>query len=221
MRLFVSAAVKFICGIIMLGAMLFWPAGTFDFAGAWLFMGILFIPMLGMGLVMLKKAPALLEKRLDPREKVGTQKAVIAVAALMFMGVFVLAGLDRRFGWSDMPDWLMYAGAGLQLAAYGLYMEVMRENAYLSRTIEVQEGQTVVDTGLYGIVRHPMYAATVIMFLAMPVVLGSWVSFCVMLIYPFVIVIRILNEEKVLEAGIEGYTEYKTKVKYRLVPFIW
>ena len=221
MRLFVSAAVKFICGIIMLGAMLFWPAGTFDFAGAWLFMGILFIPMLGMGLVMLKKAPALLEKRLDPREKVGTQKAVIAVAALMFMGVFVLAGLDRRFGWSDMPDWLMYAGAGLQLAAYGLYMEVMRENAYLSRTIEVQEGQTVVDTGLYGIVRHPMYAATVIMFLAMPVVLGSWVSFCVMLIYPFVIVIRILNEEKVLEAGLEGYTEYKTKVKYRLVPFIW
>lgn len=221
MRLFVSAAVKFICGIIMIGAMLFWPAGTFDFAGAWLFMGILFIPMLGMGLVMLKKAPALLEKRLDPREKVGTQKAVIAVAALMFMGVFVLAGLDRRFGWSDMPDWLMYAGAGLQLAAYGLYMEVMRENAYLSRTIEVQEGQTVVDTGLYGIVRHPMYAATVIMFLAMPVVLGSWVSFCVMLIYPFVIIIRILNEEKVLEEGLEGYTEYKTKVKYRLVPFIW
>lgn len=221
MRLFVSAAVKFVCGIVMLGAMLFWPAGTFDFAGAWLFLAILFIPMLGMGLVMLKKAPALLKKRLDPREKVGTQKAVIGVAAVMFIAVFVLAGLNRRFGWSDVPGWLMYVCAGLQLAAYGVYMEVMRENAYLSRTIEVQEGQQVVDTGLYGIVRHPMYAATVIMFLAMPLVLGSWASFGVMLIYPFVIVVRILNEEKVLEEGLEGYTEYKNKVKYRLIPFIW
>ena len=221
MGLFVSAAVKFVCGIIMLGAMLFLPAGTFDFAGAWMFLGILFIPMLGMGLVMLKKSPALLKKRLDHREKVGAQKAVIGVAAVMFIAVFVLAGLDRRFGWSDVPDWLMYACAGLQMAAYGVYMEVMRENAYLSRTIEVQEGQKVVDTGLYGIVRHPMYAATVIMFLAMPVVLGSWASFCVMLIYPVVIVARILNEEKVLEEGLEGYTEYKKRVKYRLIPFIW
>lgn len=221
MRLFVSAAVKFVCGIVMLGAMLFWPAGTFDFMGAWLFLAILFIPMLGMGLVMLKKAPTLLEKSLDPREKVGAQKAVIGVAAVMFIGVFVLAGLDRRFGWSDVPGWLMYLCAGLQLAAYGVYMEVMRENAYLSRTIEVQEGQKVVDTGLYGIVRHPMYAATVVMFLAMPLVLGSWASFCVMLIYPFVIVVRILNEEKVLEEGLEGYTEYKNKVKYRLIPFVW
>ena len=169
MRLFISAGVKFISGIIMLGAMLFWPAGTFDFPGAWLFMGILFIPMLGMGLVMLKKSPGLLKKRLDPREKVGTQKAVIGAAAVMFIGVFVLAGFDRRFGWSEVPVWLMYVCAGLQLAAYGIYMEVMRENAYLSRTIEVQEGQKVVDSGLYGIVRHPMYAATVIMFLAMPV----------------------------------------------------
>ena len=186
MGLFVSAAVKFVCGIIMLGAMLFWPAGTFDFAGAWLFLGILFIPMLGMGLVMLKKAPALLKKRLDHREKVGAQKAVIGVAAFMFIAVFVLAGLDRRFGWSDVPDWLMYACAGL-----------------------------------HGIVRHPMYAVTVIMFLAMPVVLGAWASFCVMLIYPIVIVARILNEEKVLEEGLEGYTEYKKRVKYRLIPFIW
>ena len=221
MKLLFEATAKMLCGVIMLGAALFLPAGTFDFPGAWLFLGLLFVPMLALGAVMYANAPELLAKRLNGKEKEKTQRGVVAASGLIFISVFVLAGLDRRFGWSHMPPYLTCVGSILQLAGYGLYMEVMRENAYLSRTIEVQAGQKVIDTGLYGIVRHPMYAATVLMFLAMPVVLGSWAALCVMAAYPFIIAVRILNEEKVLEAGLDGYIDYKKRVRFRLIPYIW
>lgn len=221
MKLLMHALLKFILGIAFMGAVLFLPAGTLQYPNAWLFMALLFIPMLLLGAVLFCKAPQLLKKRLNSKEKEKTQAWVITLSSVMFLASFVLAGLDFRFGWSNIPWWGVAIAAVLQLAAYALYAEVMRENAYLSRTVEVQEDQKVIDTGLYGIVRHPMYAATVLLYLAMPVVLGSWYAFLVMLLYPILIVFRIHNEEKVLEAGLAGYAEYKKKVKYRLIPFVW
>ena len=220
-KLLLSAAVKYILGCLLFGCMLFLPAGTTHYFGGWLLMGVLLIPMLLMGIVMFIKSPDLLQKRLDPREKQSAQKGVIGLSALMFLAVFVLAGLDFRFGWSQLPQWVNLTAAALLLAAYALYAEVLRENAYLSRTIEVQEGQKVVSTGLYGIVRHPMYAVTLLLFAMMPLVLGSLPALAVMAVYPVLIVVRIVNEEKLLTAELDGYADYKKKVKYRLIPFIW
>lgn len=220
-KLLLSALTKFIAGIVLMGLVLFLPAGTWNYSNAWLFLGLLFIPMLILGVVLFFKAPELLEKRLQSKEKESTQKGVVAASGLMFIGSFVLAGLDFRFGWTNVPAWLVTVAAIVLLASYGMYGEVMRENAYLSRTVEVQENQKVIDTGLYGIIRHPMYTATIFLFLAIPLVLGSWIAFAVMLLYPVAIIVRIGNEEKVLEEGLQGYAEYKKKVKYRLVPFVW
>lgn len=220
-KLLVNALIKFLCGVILMGAVLFLPAGTMNYPNAWLFMALLFIPMLLLGVILFCKAPDLLAKRLKSKEKETAQVGVVIFSALMFVGAFVLAGLDFKYGWTQVPLCLVIAAAILQLAAYGFYAEVMRENAYLSRTVEVQENQKVVDTGLYGIIRHPMYSATILLYLAMPLVLGSWISFLVMLLYPVIIVFRIRNEEKVLEEGLEGYREYKQRVKYRLIPFVW
>lgn len=220
-KLLLNAIIKFAAGIVLMGAVLFLPAGTFNYPNAWLFIALLFIPMLILGGALFAKAPQLLEKRLNSKEKEKEQAGIVAVSALMFMGAFIVAGLDFRYGWSNVPGWLVITAAVIQFAAYGLYAEVMRENAYLSRTVEIQENQKVVDTGLYGIVRHPMYTTTVLLYLAMPLVLGSIPAFIVMLTYPIIIIFRIRNEEKVLEQGLDGYTEYKQKVKYRLIPFIW
>ncbi len=220
-KLLLSALTKFLAGLILMGLVLFLPAGTWNYSNAWLFLGLLFIPMLILGVILFAKAPELLEKRLQSKEKESTQKGVVAISGLMFIGSFVLAGLDFRFGWTNVSEWAVVVAAVILLASYGMYGEVMRENAYLSRTVEVQENQKVIDTGLYGIIRHPMYTATIFLFLAMPVVLGSWIAFGVMLLYPIAIIARIGNEEKVLEEGLQGYTEYKKKVKYRLIPFIW
>lgn len=221
MKLAIHALIKCICGFVMMGVLLFLPAGSFAWTGGWRLMGLLFVPMLVLGLVLLWKAPKLMQKRLNSREIGKAQKKVVGLSALMFLLGFVLAGLDFRFGWTRFPGWLAGIAAVLFLLSYGMYAEVMRENAYLSRTIEVQAGQKVVDTGLYGIVRHPMYAATVLMFLSMPLVLGSWVSLLVFLFYPILIAVRIHNEEQVLLEGLEGYAEYMKKVKYRLIPFVW
>ena len=220
-KLFVNGTVKFLSGVLLVGLPLFLSAGSFAYWNAWLFMGILFIPMFIAGLILTKKNPYLLEKRLNAKEEQSEQKTVIALSGIMFLVGFVVAGLDYRFQWIKLPEWLVIAGAVVFLTAYGLYAEVLRENTYLSRTIEVQENQKVIDTGLYGIVRHPMYAVTLILFLSMPIVLGSVISFMIFLAYPFIIAGRIKNEEKVLEEGLAGYKEYKQKVKYRLVPFIW
>lgn len=220
-KLLVNALVKFLCGILLMGVVLFLPAGTFCYPNAWLFMALLFIPMLLLGAILFLKAPKLLQKRLSSKEKETEQTGIVAASALMFVLSFVAAGLDFRFEWSNVPAWLVISAAVIQLASYGLYAEVMRENAYLSRTVEVQENQKVVDTGLYGIIRHPMYTATILLFLAMPLVLGSWIAFVIMLSYPAIIIFRIRNEEKVLEQGLAGYKEYKQKVKYRLIPFVW
>lgn len=220
-KLLVNALVKFLCGILLIGVVLFLPAGTFCYPNAWLFMALLFIPMLLLGAILFLKAPKLLRKRLDSKEKETAQTGIVAASALMFVLSFVAAGLDFRFECSNVPAWLVISAAVIQLASYGLYAEVMRENAYLSRTVEVQENQKVVDTGLYGIIRHPMYTATILLFLAMPLVLGSWIAFVIMLSYPAIIIFRIRNEEKVLEQGLAGYKEYKQKVKYRLIPFVW
>jgi len=220
-KLLISATTKFLAGLVLMGLILFLPAGTYYYFNGWLFLGLLFVPMLLLGVVMFLKAPALLEKRLQSKEKENTQKGVVAASALMFLGAFVLAGLDFRFGWTSVPKWLVLVAAVILLASYAMYAEVMRENAYLSRTVEVQENQKVVDTGLYGVIRHPMYTATIFLFLAIPLVLGSWISFVIMLLYPAAIVARIGNEEKVLEEGLPGYKEYKEKVKYRLIPFVW
>ncbi len=220
-KLIISGIIKYLSGVVLVGLLLFLPAGTLNYWNGLLFSGLLFVPMLILGIVLFVKAPKLLEKRLSNKEKEAEQKGVTAVAGLVFLGAFVLAGLDFRFGWTNVPQWLVYAAAVLFLISYGLYGEVMRENEYLSRTVEVQEGQKVVDTGLYGVVRHPMYAVTVLMFLSIPLMLGSWISFVIFLGYPLVLVFRIRNEEKVLEEGLEGYTEYKKKVKYRMIPFIW
>lgn len=221
MKLLFSALSKFLVGLVFVGALLFIPAGGFDYMNGWLFIGLLFVPMLILGVILFVKAPKLLEKRLDAKEKESTQKGVVAVSGLMFLGGFIVAGLDYRFDWSNVPMWVVITASAILLISYGLYAEVMRENAYLSRTIEVQEGQKVVDSGLYGIVRHPMYAVTIWLFLSIPVVLGSWLSLLCFLPYIPVIITRIINEEKVLENGLEGYSDYKKRVKYRLIPFIF
>lgn len=219
--LFARAMTRFVEGVIIVGALLFIPAGGFGYGEGWLLMGLLFAPMFVAGLVMMKKNPNLLRRRLNAREAEQTQRAVIAASALMFIAAFVLAGLNHRFGWVICPRWLVVAGAALFLLAYLMYAEVLRENAYLSRTVEVQAGQKVVDTGLYGVVRHPMYAATLLLFLSMPLVLGSPLSLIVMLAYPFIIARRILNEEQVLARDLPGYGDYLKKVRYRLIPYIW
>lgn len=221
MKLARSALIKFAIGLLLVGVLLFLPAGSLGYMNGWLFIGLLFVPMLILGIVLLIKAPGLLEKRISAKEKENTQKGVVAASGLLFIAGFVVAGLDFRFGWSEMPLWCVITASVVLLISYALYAEVMRENAYLSRAVEVQENQKVVDTGLYGIVRHPMYAVTLWLFLAIPVVLGSWWSFICFVPYIAVIVIRIHNEEKVLEAGLEGYTEYKKRVKYRILPFVW
>jgi protein-S-isoprenylcysteine O-methyltransferase Ste14 len=220
-KLAVSASVKFALGVALVGCLLFLPAGSFDYPNAWLFMGLLFVPMLLLGIALLIFSPTLLEKRLSAKESERDQKGVVAASALIFIGGFIVAGLDFRFGWSKIPIWAVILSSVILLISYGLYAEVMRENAYVSRTIEIQKDQKVVDTGLYGIVRHPMYAVTIWLFLSIPVVLGSWWALLCFAPYVAVIAVRILNEEKVLESGLAGYTEYKNRVKYRILPFIW
>ena len=220
-KLFLQALLKCLCGLLLIFGLLFLPAGSFAYTGAWLFLGLLFVPVLILGAILLFKAPELLQKRLNAKEKENTQKGVVALSGLLFLAGFIVAGLDHRFAWSQVPVWLVIAASVVWLVSYALYAEVMRENAYLSRTIEVQEGQTVVDTGLYGIVRHPMYAVTIWLFLSVPLVLGSFWSLLCFLPYPFVIAARIVNEERVLTNGLAGYVDYKKKVKYRLIPFIW
>ena len=221
MKLLVQALTKYLAGFLLVGLLLFLPAGTLRFPCGWLLMGLLFVPMLIAGFVMLFRAPDFLAKRLDAKEKQAAQKGVVALSGLMFVAGFVVAGLDYRFGWSKMPLAVTVIASALFLAAYTLYAEVMRENAYLSRTIKVEEGQTVVDTGLYGIVRHPMYMATVLLFLMIPVVLGSWYALIPFAFYPAIIIIRLKDEEDLLTRELPGYIAYKQKVKYRLLPFIW
>ena len=220
-NLFTEAIAKFLLGVVLVGVLVFWPAGTFRFPGGWLLMGILFVPMFIAGLVMLVKNPNLLKSRLQAKEKRAEQDVVVKLSGLMFLAGFIVAGLDFRFGWLPLPGWVNGVAAILFLIAYLLYAEVLRENAYLSRTIEVQEGQKVVSTGLYGIVRHPMYSVTLLLFLSMPFVLGSFLSFLCFLCYPVLIVKRLKNEEALLEEELDGYREYKEKVKYRLIPGIW
>ena len=212
---------KFLGGLILVGLLLFLPSGSLHYWQAWLLIGILFVPMLMAGLVMMGRNPDLLRKRLDAREKESEQNTVVALSGLLFIASFAVAGLNWRFQWWVLPNWTVWVAAGLFLLSYLLYAEVLRENTYLSRTIEVQENQKVIDTGLYGIVRHPMYMASTVLFLAMPLVLASPISFFIMLGYLPVIAKRIRNEEKVLEEGLEGYSEYKKKVKYRILPLIW
>ena len=219
--LFISAIAKFLLGVVLVGLLIFLPAGTFDYFGGWLLMGILFIPMFAAGIVMMVKNPSLLASRLNAKEKDREQDLVVKLSGLMFIAGFVVAGLGVRFGWYSLPTPVIIVGACLFILAYVLYAEVLRENTYLSRTIEVQENQRVVDTGLYGIVRHPMYATTLLLFLSMPLVLGSLYSLAIFLVYPFIIAKRIKNEEKFLEENLAGYTEYKAKVKYRMIPFVW
>ncbi|MBE6870673.1 MAG: isoprenylcysteine carboxylmethyltransferase family protein [Ruminococcaceae bacterium] len=221
MKLALSALIKFTVGLFLVGALIFLPAGSFGYANGWLFIGLLFLPMMILGVVLLIKAPNLLEKRIDAKEKENTQKSVVAISGILFVAGFVAAGLDFRFGWSKMPLWVVVIASAVMLVSYALYAEVMRENAFLSRTVEVQENQKVIDTGLYGIIRHPMYAVTIWLFLSIPLVLGSWWSLLCFVPYIAVIAIRIHNEEKVLEAELEGYAEYKKRVKYRLLPFVW
>lgn len=220
-KLFFQAITKFILGIVLVGLLIFLPAGTFMFYNGWLFMGILFVPMFFAGIVMMFKNPELLKKRLDAKEKQQDQSMVIKLSGLMFVAGFLIAGLNFRLGWYSLPKSIVYGAAIVFLAAYLLYAEVLRENTYLSRTIEVQENQKVINTGLYGIVRHPMYSATLLLFLSMPLVLGSIYSFIVFLAYPFIIAKRIKGEEEFLEKELSGYREYKQKVKWRLIPFVW
>lgn len=212
---------KFFLGVILLGVLIFVPAWSLHYWQGWLLMGILFVPMFVAGLILFSKNPELLRKRLNAKEQEAEQKTVVKLSGLLFIAAFVVAGLSWRLSWWVLPGWAVWVAAGLFLASYLLYAEVLRENTYLSRTIEVQDNQKVIDTGLYGIVRHPMYMATTVLFLAMPLVLASPISFFVMLGYIPVIAKRINNEEKVLEEGLEGYAEYKKKVKYRILPFIW
>lgn len=220
-KLFKQAIAKFLAGLLMVGLLLFLPAGTFAYWQGWLLLGILFIPMFIAGLIMMKKSPELLRKRLDVREKQSEQKTVIALSGLMFLAAFIVAGLNIRFGWLVLPAWVSWAAAVLFLLAYALYAEVLRENVWLSRTVEVQENQKVIDTGLYGVVRHPMYMATLLLFLSMPLVLGSPLSFVIILAYIPIIARRIRNEEQVLEEGLPGYREYKKRVRYKVIPHVW
>ncbi len=221
MKLFFSAVTKFLLGLLLVALLLFLPAGTLAYENGWLFIGLLFLPMLILGAFLFVKSPALLRKRLDAREKEKTQRGVVAAAGLLFLVGFIVAGLDYRFCWSHLPTPLVIGAAIVMLLSYALYAEVMRENAYLSRKIEVQEGQKIIDTGLYGIVRHPMYAASILLFLSIPLVLGSFWSFLCFLPYLPVMIVRILNEEKVLTEGLDGYAAYKKRVRYRLFPLIW
>ena len=221
MTLLFQALTKYLAGIFLVGLLLFLPAGTLAYPNGWLFCGLLFLPMLILGIILFFKAPELLEKRLRSKEAQTEQKQVIGLSLLMFLGGFVLAGLDFRFGWTSVPRWLTAAASLLLLISYGLYAEVMRENVWLSRTVEIQEDQKVVDTGLYSIIRHPMYAVTILLFLSIPLVLGSWISFAVFLLYPILMVKRIRSEESLLEAELPGYKDYQKKVRYRLFPFIW
>lgn len=221
MKLFIGAITKFLLGVVLVGILIFLPAGTFSFFNGWLLMGILFIPMFFAGIVMLFKNPDLLKSRLDAKEKQREQSLVVKLSGLMFLAGFVVAGLGVRFGWYALPKPVVIVAAVIFIIAYILYAEVLRENTYLSRTIDVQENQKVIDTGLYGIVRHPMYSVTLLLFLSMPLVLGSVYAFLIFLAYPFIIAKRIKHEEEFLEKELNGYREYKQKVKYRLIPFIW
>ena len=221
MKLLFSALIKFLIGLLLVGLLIFLPAGTLAYPGGLLFICLLFIPMLVMGIVMLARARDLLAKRLDAQEKQAAQKGVQSLSGLVFIAGFLLAGLDFRFGWSNVPLSAVIAASVIFLTGYGLYAEVMRENAYLSRTVKVEEGQTVVSTGLYGIIRHPMYTASILMFLSIPLVMGSWYALIPFAFYPVLMVVRILDEEKLLTAELAGYEEYKVKVKYRMIPFVW
>ena len=221
MKLFLNALTKFTAGLLLVALLLFLPAGTIRYPGGLLFLCLLFVPMLILGIIMLARARDLLRKRLDVKEKQGTQKGVVAVMGLIFLSGFILAGLDFRFGWSKVPLPVVIVASGLFLVGYALYAEVMRENAYLSRTVKVEEGQTVISTGLYAVVRHPMYTASTVMFLALPLILGSWYALIPFALYPVIMVVRIRGEEKLLTAELAGYAEYKKKVKYRMFPFIW
>ena len=220
-KLFFEAIIKIALGILMIGVLVFMPANTINYWNAWLLIALLFIPMFIAGIVMMIKAPDLLKKRLNAKEKEGEQKVVILLSLLMFIIGFVIAGLNFKYSWFILPNWVVILASVIFLLAYMVYAEVLRENQYLSRVIEVQENQKVVDTGLYGIVRHPMYAATIFLFLSMPLILGSIFSFVIFLVYPIIIAKRIKNEEEVLEKELKGYSEYKTKVKYKMIPFIW
>lgn len=220
-KLFFEAIIKFLLGVVLVGLLVFLPAGSVNFIGGWIFMGVLFIPMFIAGIVMMIKNPSLLKSRLDAGEKKKDQSLVVKLSGLMFIVGFIVAGLDFRFGWSNLPMGVSIGAGAVFLVAYALYAEVLRENTYLSRTIEVRENQTVIDTGLYGIVRHPMYAVTLLLFMAMPVILGSVYALIIFLSYPLIIAKRIKGEEAFLEMELEGYCEYKKKVKYRLIPFIW
>ena len=220
-KLFFQAIAKFLLGVILVGLLIFLPAGRLDYIGGWLFMGILFIPMFSAGIVMMVLNPELLKKRLNAKEKRGEQGLVVKLSGLMFIIGFVISGLGVRFDWYVLPTWASVTAAAVFLVAYILYAEVLRENTYLSRTVEVQEDQKVIDTGLYGIVRHPMYSVTLLLFISMPFVLGSLYAVPVFLVYPFIIARRIKDEEKLLSAELSGYSEYTQKVKYRLIPFVW
>ena len=220
-KLFFEAIIKFILGVVIIGLLIFVPANTINYWNGWLFMGILFIPMFIAGIFMMVKSPDLLRKRLNAKEKENEQKQVVKLSGLMFLIGFIIAGLNYRYNWTTIPNLVIIISSVMFILAYILYAEVLRENEYLSRTIEVQENQKVVDTGLYGIVRHPMYAITILLFLTMPLILGSIISFVIFLIYPFIIAKRIKNEEEVLERELNGYSDYKNKVKYKLIPFIW
>ena len=220
-KLFLSAIAKFVLGVVLVGALIFLPAGSFSFFNGWILMGILFIPMFFAGIVMMFKNPDLLKSRLSAKEKQREQNLVVKLSGLMFLAGFIVAGLGFRFDWYILPKGVVIGGASVFLASYILYAEVLRENTYLSRTIEVQNGQKVIDTGLYGIVRHPMYSATLLLFLAMPIVLGSVYSLCIFIVYPFIIAKRIKHEEAFLTENLTGYSEYKQKVRYRLIPFVW
>ena len=221
MKLFLNALTKFTAGLLLVALLLFLPAGTIRYPGGLLFLCLLFVPMLLLGIIMLARARDLLAKRLDVKEKQGTQKGVVAVMGLIFLSGFILAGLDFRFGWSKVPLPVVIVASVLFLVGYALYAEVMRENAYLSRTVKVEEGQTVISTGLYAVVRHPMYTASTVMFLALPLILGSWYALIPFALYPVIMVVRIHGEEKLLTAELSGYEEYTRKVKYRMIPFIW
>ena len=221
MKLFFEAIIKFLLGIILVGLLIFLPAGTLKYLNGWIFMGILFIPMFLAGIIMVIKNPSLLKSRLDSKEKEKTQSIVIKLSGLMFIIGFVLAGLDFRFKWFTLPPLVSYIASGTLLLGYIMWGVVLKQNTYVSRTIKVEENQKVVDTGLYGVVRHPMYTASIILFLSIPLVLGSLIALGVFIFYPILIITRIFNEEKVLENELQGYKEYKKKVKYRLIPFIW
>ena len=220
-KLLITGLTRFAAGVVLLGVLLFVPAGTLAWWRGWLLMGILFVPMLTAGFVMMAKVPDLLRKRLSVREEESEQRTVIALSGIMFLAAFVLAGLNRRFGWIVLPDAVSWVAAAVFMLGYLLYAEVLRENVWLSRTVEVQDGQKVVDTGFYGVVRHPMYLSTLLLFLSMPLILGSIPSLIVMLLYPIILRRRILNEEAVLLKGLEGYADYMKKVRYRVIPYIW